>query len=329
MNMHKRERLAAAVVGAPVDRPPVALWRHFPGDDQRAEDLAAAHIRWQETYDFDFLKVTPASSYAVDDYGVVTAWLGNDEGTRHIVQHPVTEPAALAELPVLDVTRGGYGVARAALARIAQAVGEDVTVLQTVFSPLAQLKKLLGPAFFPALRRQPEAVHAGLRQLTANTIAHIDSLTPIGVRGIFYAVQHASAHVLAPAEYAVFGRPYDLQILGCVPDGWLKLLHLHGQDVYFEAFVDYPIDVINWHDRETRPTLAEGQRQFAGAVAGGIRQIETLLRGAPTQVQDEALDAWQQTAGRRFILGTGCVSMITTPEANLRAARAAVETMQA
>lgn len=327
--MDKRERLAAVVAGAPVDRPPVALWRHFAGDDQRAPDLAAAHIRWQETYDFDFLKVTPASSYAVDDYGVVTAWLGNEEGTRDILQHPVAEAAALAELPALDVTRGGYGVARAALALIAQAVGKDVTVLQTVFSPLAQLKKLLGPGFFPALRQQPDAVHAGLRQLTANTIAHIDSLSTTGVRGIFYAVQHASAHVLAPAEYAALGRPYDLQILRCVPDGWLKLLHLHGQDVYFEAFVDYPIDVINWHDRETRPTLAEGQRQFAGAVAGGIRQIETLLRGTPTQVQDEALDAWRQTGGRRFILGTGCVSMITTPEANLRAVRAAVTTMRA
>lgn len=325
--MHKRDRLAAAIAGAVVDRPPVALWRHFAGDDQRAADLAAAHIRWQQTYDFDFLKVTPASSYAVDDYGVLTAWMGNEEGTRDILRHPVAEAAALAQLPALDVTTGGYGVARTALHLIADAVGDDVTVLQTVFSPLAQLKKLLGPGFFPALRQQPDAVHAGLRQLTANTVAHIDSLTTTGVRGVFYAVQHATAHLMAPAEYATFGRPYDLEIFRSVPAGWLKLLHLHGQDVFFEAFVDYPIDIINWHDRETAPTLAGGQRLFAGAVAGGIRQIETLLRGTPAQVQDEALDAWHQTNGRRFILGTGCVSMITTPEANLRAVRAAVETM--
>lgn len=329
MNMHKRDRLTAAIAGSSVDRPPVALWRHFAGDDQRAPDLAAAHIRWQVTYDFDFLKVTPASSYAVDDYGVVTAWRGNEEGTRDLVEYPLAEAAALADLPPLDVTAGSYGVARAALEMIAQAVDEDVTVLQTVFSPLAQLKKLLGPGFFPALRRQPDAVHAGLRQLTANTVAHIDSLATTGVRGIFYAVQHASAHMLAPSEYAVFGQPYDRQILDCIPNGWLRLLHLHGQDIYFEAFVDYPIDIINWHDRETTPSLAGGQRMFPGAVAGGIRQIETLLRGTPTQVHEEALDAWRQTGGQRFILGTGCVSMITTPEANLRAARAAVETLRA
>lgn len=329
MNMHKRDRLAAAVAGAPVDRPPVALWRHFAGDDQRAQDLAAAHIRWQEAYDFDFLKVTPASSYAVDDYGVITAWLGNEEGTRDIVHHPVGEPSGLAELPALDVARGSYGMVRTALQLVAAAVGEDVTVLQTVFSPLAQLKKLVGAQFYPYVRLYPDAVHAGLRQLTANTVAHIESLANTGVRGIFYAVQHATAHTLSPAEYALFGRPYDVQILGSVPEGWLKLLHLHGHDGYFEAFVDYPVHIMNWHDRETRPSLAEGQRLFGGAVAGGIRQIETLLRGTPAQVLEEARDAWQQTKGQRLVLSTGCVSMIPTPEANLRAVRAAVETMQA
>ncbi len=32
--MNKRERLEAAIAGQSVDRVPVALWRHFPGDDQ-------------------------------------------------------------------------------------------------------------------------------------------------------------------------------------------------------------------------------------------------------------------------------------------------------
>ena len=39
-SMNKRERLEATVAGEPVDRVAVALWRHWPGDDQRAEDLA-------------------------------------------------------------------------------------------------------------------------------------------------------------------------------------------------------------------------------------------------------------------------------------------------
>ena len=38
--MTRRERLLATFAGEPVDRPAVALWRHFPGDDQRPADLA-------------------------------------------------------------------------------------------------------------------------------------------------------------------------------------------------------------------------------------------------------------------------------------------------
>jgi len=40
--MNKRERLLAASRRQAVDRIPIALWRHFPGDDQRAADLAQA-----------------------------------------------------------------------------------------------------------------------------------------------------------------------------------------------------------------------------------------------------------------------------------------------
>ena len=87
----------------------------------------------------------------------------------------------------------------------------------------------------------------------------------------------------------------------------------------------YPAHVINWHDLETPPDLKEGQRHFAGAVCGGLRQWETMVRGTPEQVRAEAQAALQLTSGRRFILGTGCVTPTTAPRANLRAARESVE----
>ena len=41
----KRRRVEAAIAGKAVDRLPVALWRHWPGDDQDAAALAAAHLK--------------------------------------------------------------------------------------------------------------------------------------------------------------------------------------------------------------------------------------------------------------------------------------------
>lgn len=65
--MEKRERLQAAIQGDAVDRPPVALWRHFPVADQDPSAFAEAVIGFQRRFDFDFVKITPASSYCVRD----------------------------------------------------------------------------------------------------------------------------------------------------------------------------------------------------------------------------------------------------------------------
>lgn len=66
--MTHRELIEAAVRGERPERVPAALWRHFPGDDQRAEKLAQAHIAHYKTFDVDLLKVTPMSGYYGDDW---------------------------------------------------------------------------------------------------------------------------------------------------------------------------------------------------------------------------------------------------------------------
>jgi uroporphyrinogen decarboxylase len=56
----KRERLKAALAGEVADRPPFALWRHFPVDDQSPDALTASVLVFQREFDCDFIKVTPA-----------------------------------------------------------------------------------------------------------------------------------------------------------------------------------------------------------------------------------------------------------------------------
>jgi uroporphyrinogen decarboxylase len=118
-----------------------------------------------------------------------------------------------------------------------------------------------------------------------------------------------------------FCRPYDLQVLEAARGLWLNMLHLHGEAVMFDQVVDYPAAIVNWHDRQTPPTLAEAQARFPGVVCGGLRQWETMVLGTPEQVRAEASDAIQQTGGTRFILGTGCVLPTTAPRGNILAAR--------
>ncbi len=323
--MQKRTRLERTFAGEQVDRPPVALWRHWPGDDQRPTDFAAATIGFQRQFDWDFVKVTPSSDYCLRDWGTQTVWEGNNEGTRRYVHHPIERPEQWRELRPLDPRQGSLGQVLEALRLIRQGLGPDVPILHTIFSPIAQAKNLAGPRFLVHLRLYPDALHEGLATITESTCRFVEALQDVGVDGIFYAVQWADAEHLSREEYRTFGRPYDLRILDVASAYWFNLLHIHGTHIYFDDFVDYPVQVVNWHDRETAPTLAEGQRRFPGAVAGGIRRTESLLRGTPDDVRAEARDAIRQTGGRRFILATGCVTPITAPLHNLRAVRAAVE----
>lgn len=106
---------------------------------------------------------------------------------------------------------------------------------------------------------------------------------------------------------------------------WLNMLHLHGEDIMFETLADYPVQIMNWHDLDTEPSLNEGLKQFQGAVCGGLRREQTMVLGTPEQVKAEANQAIQITSGKRFILGTGCVVPITAPFGNLKAARESVE----
>ncbi|MCS7221415.1 MAG: uroporphyrinogen decarboxylase family protein [Anaerolineae bacterium] len=323
--MSKRERLEATFRGQPVDRVAVALWRHWPVDDQRAEDLARSTIAFQREFDFDFIKVTPSSDFCLEDWGTESVWLGDSEGTRQYVRHPVHNPSDWEKLPVLDPGKGGLGRQVRCLELIGREVGDEVPFIQTIFSPLAQAKNLAGERLLVHMRRHPDALRAGLETITQTTIRFIEAIKPAGVAGIFYAVQHASYQLLSEQEYQVFGRPYDLRVLEAAQDCWFNLLHLHGADVMFDLFRDYPVQAINWHDQETPPSLREALGRFPGAVLGGINRVETLVRGEPDEVMAEARAAISQTNGMRLIVGTGCVTPIIAPIANIRAARQAVE----
>src|SRR5512132_2106805 len=101
MTTHK-ERIQAALKGEFIDRPPVALWRHFPVDDQSPDLLAEAHLDYQQNYDFDLLKVTPASSFCLKDWGVDDEWVGSTEGTRGYTRRVVSSPRDWESLPELD-----------------------------------------------------------------------------------------------------------------------------------------------------------------------------------------------------------------------------------
>jgi uroporphyrinogen decarboxylase len=323
--MRKQERLEATFAGAAVDRPAVALWRHWPVDDQRGEELARASLTFQQTFDFDFIKVTPNSDFCVAGYGAESYWEGNQEGTRAWGPRVIQAPEDWFKLKPLDPRAGLQGEVLKANELIGRAVKEETPFIQTIFNPLSQAKNLAGARLLADMRQQPEAVKAGLRAITDSIVRFVEALKQTGAAGIFLALQHATYDLLTETEYREFCRELDLEILAATEGMWFNLVHLHGLNVMFDMVADYPVQLINWHDVETPPSLREALARTNKALCGGLRQWETMLRGTPEGVKAEAQAALAATGGRRFVLGTGCVTPITAPTCNILAARQAVE----
>ena len=326
MTLSKRERLEKSIAGEKTDRVPVALWRHWPGDDQRPADLVKAVVDFQTRWDWDFIKITPASSYCVTDYGVQDEWQGSLEGTRNYTRRVVNRPVDWTTLRHLDPLKGIIGQQVETVKLMSEAIKGDVPFIQTIFNPLSQAKNVAGEdVMIQHMRTAPEKFKEGLEAITHNTIKFLDALRKTKMAGIFYAIQHATYTKLTRAEYEEFGKPFDLQILNALDNNWwFNMMHLHGPLPMFDLVADYPVQSINWHDQETEPDLAAGKKMFKGAVSGGLGRFDVYTQ-TPTTTQQQARQAIDSVNGERLILSTGCVIMTNTPISTIRAIREVVE----
>ena len=313
-------RVEAAIAGQPTDCVPVALWRHFPVDDQDPGKLAARTLEWQRKWDFDLVKFMPSGTYSVEDWGAKSVFEGAANGARAISEPGVRRAADWRRLPRLDPRKGVLGAQNEALARAAKALGCSAPILQTVFSPLTTARKLAGVALLGQLRSEPDAVEAGLRTITDTTIDLALAALGAGAHGLFFATQLATTDLLTVPEYERFGRKFDLDIFSAIKEkARMNMLHLHGENIMFDLLAGYPVEMINWHDRLTAPTLKDALGKFKGAVVGGVEERELLVSGAEPAVRAQVRDAIGQSGGRRLVVGPGCVAAIAAPEQNIRA----------
>ncbi|MCA9882481.1 MAG: hypothetical protein KC708_05905 [Anaerolineae bacterium] len=328
--MNKRERLQAAVSGDTVDRTPVIMYRHWPGDDQRAADLAKAHLAFQNQFDWDALIVTPSANYAVADLGVQDIWDGQISGQRTIIRRPITRSLDWTALRVVEPTRGVISQQLNCVQVIKEQLSNDIPIVFQLYSPLTLAAKLAGSQqLLQHLRRQPERVKTGLNIITDSMIRLTSELQRLGVDGFHYVMEHADLGFLTQNEYGEFGATYDWAVLGEMPSQfWLNIVEMRGEAPMVGYLSGYPVQVLAWNTPEVEPDITWGRAAFAGAIMGGLSAETQLHMGTPTTIRDTVKRTITETQRRRFILGAGSPLPVTCAISNLRAAREAVEMRQ-
>ncbi len=316
--MNHRERIERTIHKEKVDNLPVSFWRHFPVDDQNAERLARSSIAYQELFDFDLVKISPSSSYCLQDWGARDVWRGHPEGTRDYLDSVIKNPEDWGKLSVLDPTKGHLGEQLECLRLVKSKLNPDTPLIQSIFSPLAQAKNLAGKTdLLYHIRQYPDQFKAGLEIIADTTAGFIEECLKIGIDGLFFAVQFASFDLLTGEEFISFGKYYDSKLFELMNSFWLNMVHIHGKNIMFDEILDYPAQIINWHDRETSPSLESGLGKFNGAVCGGLSRIDTMVLGDSQIIKKEIENAVKQTNGTGLIIGTGCVLPQTAPIGNV------------
>lgn len=305
-SMTRTERVAAAVQGDDLDRIPVCFWHHFqPEGSGRA--MAEATVRFfDDEFNLDIAKVMPDLPYPFP-------------------QRSIHQPNDWRLIEPIDASRSRFFQERAeAVAGLRAWFGMETPVVMTVFSPLAEAMYFARDRelFLQHLHDHPALIHEVLETIAQNLNAHIRDVIAAGADGIFFSVQGISSDILTEAQYREFGRPYDLMALRGAVDGWLNILHIHGEkNLMFDLVLDYPVGVLNWSDRLAGPSLRDARVKTSKTLMGGWHEFGPLSNGPVEQIQAEAEDAIAQTGGRRFILANGCSVPDDTDHELLHAAR--------
>jgi uroporphyrinogen decarboxylase len=340
-DLSKRERVDAALAGAPVDRAPVSAWRHFIPEEWGSETLAAATLAHFQQFGWDWIKVNPRATYYAEAWGNTYDYTRYDGVLPQLVTGPVRTAADLGRIVPVSPTGGVFGEQLDLLRRIRTGAG-GAHFVQTVFSPLSVLAFLtaglgdqtpslgLGSDFGhlrTLIHADPQGVHAALDAITTTLAGYAAASVEAGASGLFFAiVRLARAGIFSETEFAEFGKPYDLRVLEAVRGAPFNLLHICGPQVYFDQALDYPVHALNWAAvGQGNPGIAEARARTAKALIGGVDEAGAIIHGTPTEVEAEASAALAASGGTKFLLTPGCGVAVDTPETNLHALRRAAD----
>jgi uroporphyrinogen decarboxylase len=335
--MNKHERVAAALAGEPVDRPPVSAWRHFVGREENAADLTDAMLEFHRAYDWDWLKVNPRATYFAEAWGNAYDFSQYVSVVPRATRVSLESVDDLQQIRPIDPSVGAFGEQLDALSRIRAGIDGDAPISQTVFSPLSVVAWLAGgpagfdlpglPSSLPlvqaAIQKAPDALEAALDAIATTLASYVRLTLEAGADGIFFAiVRLARDGYLTREQYARFGRPYDLRVLEAAAGARLNVLHICGDRVYFDAVTEYPVHALSWNSvLPGNPSFGEGAAATSAAVMGGVDEGETLPHGTPADVAGAVNAALAETGGRRTLVSPGCSIDQRTSADNLVALR--------
>lgn len=210
-----------------------SFWKHHPNSDQNGLLLASEAIAFQNKFEFDFLKSTPAGNWLSVCYGAKDELWENDLlGRRKITEFAIKNEKDFSKLTSFTLKEPLIAEVLNSLEICSNTV--SVPVYATIFCPISQLIQISGlDLFLETEQNNPEQVKIALNQITENTVNVIKKIKKLGVKGLYFVTQHMQSDSISFELYNRIGKIYDEFCLKTAAEIGLDIIfHLHGNDCY-------------------------------------------------------------------------------------------------
>ncbi|MGD1999638.1 MAG: uroporphyrinogen decarboxylase family protein, partial [Desulfobacterales bacterium] len=212
-----------------------------------------------------------------------------------------------------------------ALEVIAKELRDRAFFIDTVFDPWQTIRRSMAGENMQALMDDaPAALLDALEVVADNLIDYCKKSLALGSAGIFMSVP-AAAEIVSREEFLKFVKPPAVKVFAAIAGmGRMNTAHIHGQDLFFDDCLDFPVPIFNWWDRGPNgPALAEVKQKTDACVMGGIDQT-IVARTSPAFLTDHVHEGLRLGGKDRFFIANGCSIDTWTNPAAIRSVVAAV-----
>ena len=288
--MNKLERVDTVLNDHEPDRPPLSLWYHFGVQHGTGEQFARLCVEYFRYYDFDFLKVMNDYFYPLPS--------GLDS---------IRTSGDLNRIKTVNIKSTDWVNQLNALKIISRELQGQAYFIDTVFDPWQTIKRNMAGENMKALMdAAPDALMEALDAVADTLIDYCKQSLTIGSAGIFMSVPAAS-EIVTHDEFLTFVKPPAMKVLSAIAaSGKMNTAHIHGQNLFIDDCLDFPVQIFNWWDRgPAGPSLSDIKDKIDSCVMGGIDQT-IVARSTPGYLKNHVQQGRKLGGRKRFFLANGC-----------------------
>lgn len=331
--MTKRERFLNFLENKPVDRVPVAFFRHFSPVDEwfrglESEEIFQKNIESHRTsrkvFDPDIVKIMNDSLMFMP---VDTSFVEKPSDLRKIEPPTYGSPWFEKSRELTDRVLDIYA-------------DSDAPSFATGFAPFHLLRTSLSgllrdvvpegkPKMVSFLEEDPESVVEAFK-IMGESIKSLNTMLvkECGVDGLYFSVNNR-AHYIPDDLYAKYITPTEVEIIEHANSlSNMNLLHIcgnFGQANNLDLFKDYQAAAINWAVHAEGVSLGEGKKNLFGGkpVFGGFDQRGVLYKGSHEEVEAATFKILDEVGQIGVMLGADCTVPMDIDENRLEWVRQA------